>query len=144
MAEKNNPLREVSILVDSSKMRKDLTEQITEKMQLENKILELEAENQSFRDNAKAEGTIPMQTDMKEKESNGRNNSQREFDDIESLIEFCRVNDKESYKKIKAKTFGALQGNNFEWTDKFDENGRSLIGRTLDRANQDHRRKIRG
>lgn len=88
-------------------------------------------------------GTVPMAREMIMKEHSGFGSAQKEFDSVEEMLEWARVNDKESYEKIKAKSAqGLLENRNyFEWKDHFDENGKSIIGRTLERANQDARRK---
>lgn len=150
-----NNLKEVSITVDSSKMRKDLTEQITEKMQMEEKIKQLETEASEnehkidFYNRESGKGTIGLTPDMREKEMNGRN-AEKTFSSHEDLLEWVRVNDKKSYEALKAKTIQGLTENKqyWEWNDTFskDEKGneRSLIGRTLDRANADLRKRFRG
>ena len=144
MSEKN----ELNVKVDASGIKAEMRKLID----AENKIADLEAqhvEDQKYReyyDKNTGVGTLGLTPDMREKESNGRNN-QKEFDSIEDLLEYCRLHDRESYQKIKDKTFGALQGNNFSWEDQFikGEDGveRSLIGRTIQRLNADRRREIR-
>jgi hypothetical protein len=142
---KNNPLKEVSIKVDTDNIKAEM-KKLTD---AESRIRELEAEAEEnkqykeFYDKNTGIGTVSMTPDMREKEINTRNN-QKEFDSVEDLIEYCRLNDKESYEKIKAKSFEAIPKNNFEWVDKFDENGDSLIMRTVKRMNSDYRKKIRG
>ncbi|MFB3889204.1 MAG: hypothetical protein ACE14S_06905 [Candidatus Bathyarchaeia archaeon] len=92
-------------------------------------------------------GTLPTSLNNVGEDGRPHNsgNGKREFDSAEEMLEYCRLHDKESYEKIKAKTAQGLLISSFEWKDTFtkDEKGndRSLIGRTLDRINEDARRK---
>lgn len=91
-------------------------------------------------------GSIPMTQEMLAKEG-GSGNNPKEFDNYEEMVEWCRVNDKEAFEKLKAKAYGAIAENKsfFEWKDTFtkDEKGndRSLVGRTIDKMNAQEREK---
>jgi hypothetical protein len=145
MAE-NNLVKEINVKVNTDNIKAEM-KRLTD---AESRIKELEEENEKlndFFDKNTGHGTIGLTADMKKQEMNGRNTA-KEFDSIEELIEYCRVNDKESYQKIKDKTYSVLTGNNFSWSDTFSkdekENDVSLIGRTIQRLNADYRKKIRG
>ena len=62
------------------------------------------------------------------------------------MLEWARVNDKTSYEAIKKKSAEGLLANKsfFEWSDTFDKEGRSIIGRTIQRQNEQIRRRARG
>jgi hypothetical protein len=64
-----------------------------------------------------------------------------EFDSFEEMIEWARLNDKKAYEALKSKSANAIANNKnyWEWTDHFDEEGNSLIGRTLHKQNAQKR-----
>ena len=88
-------------------------------------------------------GTLSMTPEMLAKEKFDGKSEKREFSSQEELIEWTRKNAPETYNAIKLKTVRGLSENKgfFEWKDEFDENGKSIIGRTLERANKDARKK---
>lgn len=128
---------------------------------IEEKIVELkipESEADYFRQNPSAlkgyslglsnqkdsgKGSLSMTPDMIRKE-NSSENDKKEFDSIEEMLEWTRKNDKEAYEAIKAKTYrGLTENKNFwEWKDSFDKDGKSIIGRTIQKMNEDARRKL--
>jgi hypothetical protein len=88
-------------------------------------------------------GNLPASLNNGEGGSGGSGSEKREFDSYEEMIEWCRIHDKTAYQAIKAKAYRGMSENKsfWEWKDTFDENGKSIIGRTLERANKQVRQK---
>jgi hypothetical protein len=66
-----------------------------------------------------------------------------EFDSYEEMVEWARLNDRKTYDALKSKSAKAISENKnyWEWTDHFDEEGNSLIGRTLHKQNAQKRNR---
>lgn len=165
--EVNNMTENVEKLQEELEEQKEKTElyegqlRAIAQKKIEEKIAELkipESEADYFRENPEAlkgyslgkssakesgKGSLGMTQEMIEREQGTHENDKKEFNSIEEMLEWTRKNDKEAYEAIKAKTYRGLTENKnfFEWKDTFDENGNSIIKRTLERANKDARRK---
>jgi hypothetical protein len=88
-------------------------------------------------------GEVGMTPSMIAAECNNQG-GQKEFNSHEELIEYYRTHDKAAYEAIKKKAFSGMPEalkQSWDFKDTFDENGRSIIGRTILRANRDIRLK---
>jgi hypothetical protein len=93
----------------------------------------------SFYEKENSQGNIPMTPEMSSREHNNRIKN-REFDSKEDMYAWLKLNDKATYDKLKERSFNAVKGHSFEFTDIFDSEGRSIIGRTIQRMNEKIRR----
>lgn len=114
-------------------------EETEEMIRLDIQKKNAEREEKEYKEGGK--GILGMTPEMLAKEQH--DSGKKEFDSVEEMVNWARENDPESYAKIKEKAQRGLMNNSFEWTDTFTKDGkfdRSLIGRTLDRANDLKRR----
>jgi hypothetical protein len=164
MNENENDVEKLREELESEKDKSESLEStlklIAEK-EINKKIAELdipEKEQEFFRQNPEAlkgfelgksnqkdsgKGSLKMTSDMIRKER-GSENDKREFNSPEEMLEWCRINDKPAYEAIKLKTYrGMVENKGFsEWADTFDENGNSLIKRTLLKMDKEARKKL--
>jgi hypothetical protein len=106
-----------------------------------NQALEEKLQNQQ----GGGSGTLPSALNEPECGKGGVPEGAHQFETYEEMIEWARVNDPKAYAALKKKTASAMVSNpqSFEWKDTFDEQGRSLIGRTLHRANNQKRSRAK-
>ena len=90
-------------------------------------------------------GSLPASLNTNEGNNNNVPSGTHEFDSYEEMVEWARLNDRKAYESLKKKSANGLMENKqfFEWHDTFDAQGRSLIGRTLGRANTQKRSRIK-
>ena len=111
---------------------------------LENQRLKEELQKQAQEDPNSGKGSLPASLNQGEGGTGyAESKGMKEFSSYEEMLEGARVNNKPAYEAIKAKTVEGLKENKmfWEWKDEFDKDGRSIIGRTLERMNQAERRK---
>jgi hypothetical protein len=149
--------RELKIKVDNVGVLETVKEQINAKNEAENRAKELEKlladkeaerlalEEQLTKLQGGGSGVLPASLNSGEGGNSNVPTGTHEFDSYEEMVEWARLNDRTVYEQLKKKSVNGLMENKqfFEWHDTFDAQGRSLIGRTLDRANNQKRSRIK-
>jgi|WetSurMetagenome_2_1015567.scaffolds.fasta_scaffold73561_1 hypothetical protein len=141
------PAKELKIDIDTSSIKAEMKTLCD----AENRIRELEKqaeENKQYKDyfdSHSGTGTLPANLNHDEGNQGGSGvpSGAHEFDSFEEMVEWCRLNNRVAYRELKKKSANAMANHpqSFEWKDTFDEDGNSLIGRTLYRANSQKRSK---
>jgi hypothetical protein len=148
MAEKQpTEIKELRVKVDSS----SLEEKIKQNLEQQERIKALEEQQKefekykSFYEKENSQGNIPMTPEMSSREHNNRTNN-REFDSKLEMYQWLKLNDKTTFEKLKERSFNAIKGHSFEWSDsEFAENKDepSIIMKTM-KALNDKVRKNNG
>lgn len=140
--------KELHVKVDSTQIRKDLSEEITEKVQLQERVKQLEAEAEQakeykeFFDKNSGKGSLPSSLNKGEGGSGNNPETSKEYDSFPELVDDIRQNDPEKYKLLFEKGIQALRENprSFEYRDPF-LNGESCVAKTLRKMNEKARGK---
>lgn len=143
MSENNS--RELHVKVETGNMEAIIHKMTEYQVQAENLqkekeelLKQIDAQKRREFENAEAKGSLPASLNGSESTNNNPEVKSPEFETVEDMLSWCKNNNPVAYAEIKKKTFNGLLQNKsyFEWTDKFDANGDSIIMRTVKRDNE--------
>lgn len=129
-------------------------ENLTKQLEAQNSVISVkERENEDLKKKlGYSGGSVSMSKAQSDQETinQTQNNGEKVFEGNsmaecqEKMVSWCKENDKASYDKLMNQSIDALANSkqSFEWHDTFDKDGRSIIGRTLDRHNEQLRKKM--